>query len=69
MKKYILMTKTHSKYEDFDRLHFKLFDSYYELQKHLQYYWYMEKNTYWIFEETELKKDYSLNDVKKRSRK
>ena len=58
------MTITNSKYEDFKRYHFKLFESYFELQKHLANFWYMEKNTYKIFEETDLTKDYSLADVK-----
>lgn len=67
-KRYILLTRTKSKYEDFYREHYKMFDNYFELQKHLQYFWYINTNEYVIFEETELKKDYSLNDVKKRCR-
>lgn len=64
-KKYILLTRTKSKYEDFFRYHFKLFENYFELQKHLQRFWYMDKKTYKIFEETTLSKDYSLNDIKR----
>lgn len=67
-KKYILLTRTRSKYEDFYRYHFRLFENYFELQKHLHHFWYMEKNTYKIFEESELTKDYSLNDIKRRYR-
>jgi len=67
-KKYILLTRTRSKYEDFYRYHFKLFENYFELQKHLQNFWYMKKNTYKIFEETSLSKDYSINDVKRSPR-
>lgn len=66
MKRYILLTRTRSKYEDFYRYHYKLFDNYFELQKHLQYFWYINTNEYVVFEETDLKKDYSLNDVKKK---
>lgn len=64
-KRYILMTRTKSKYEDYYRINFKLFEDYFQLQKHLMHFWYMEKNTYTIFEETDITKDYSLNDVKK----
>lgn len=64
-KRYILLTRTRSKYEDFYRYHFKLFDNYFELQKHLLNFWYIEKNNYRIFEETDLTKDYSLGRVKK----
>ena len=63
-KRYILMTIENSKYEDFKKYHFKLFENYFDLQKHLHNFWYMEKNTYKIFEETEITKDYSLSDVK-----
>ena len=65
MKRYILLTKSKSKYEDFFRYHFKLFENYFDLQKHLIKFWYVEKNTYVVFEETEITKDYSLSDVKK----
>lgn len=65
IKKYILLSRTKSKYEDFYRYHYKLFDNYFELQKHLQNFWYIEKNEYIVFEETNIKKDYSLNAVKK----
>lgn len=67
-KKYILLTRTKSKYEDFYRYHFKLFENYFELQKHLQCFWYIEKSNYKIFEETTLSKDYSLNDIKRSPR-
>lgn len=65
MKRYILLSRTKSKYEDFYRYHFKLFENYFELQKHLLNFWWIEKNDYRIFEETELTKDYSVNQVKK----
>ena len=69
MKKYILLIKQKDKkYEDFYKMYYKLFDSYYELQKHLQNFWFIEKNNYIIFEETDLTKDYSCNDVKKGAR-
>ena len=65
-KKYVLMTiEGNLKYEGFVRNHFKLFDSYLELQKHLQNFWFINKDAYIIFEETKIKKDYSINDVKK----
>lgn len=67
-KRYILCTKTKSKYEDFHRYHFKLFNDYFELQKHLQYFWFINKNDYIIFKETDLTKDYSINDVKRSPR-
>ena len=66
MKKYILMTiEKDLKHEGFERHHFKLFENYFELQKHLKIFWFMKKVSYKIFEETNLKKDYSLSDVKK----
>lgn len=64
-KRYILYTRTRSKYEDFYRYHFKIFNDYFELQKNLMHYWYINKNDYTIFEETNLAKDYSLNDIKR----
>ena len=64
-KRYILLTRTKSNYEDFYRFHFKLFEDYFQLQKHLMNYWCIEKNNYVIFEETNLTKDYSLNDVQR----
>ena len=65
-KKYVLMTiEKDYKYEGFVRHHFKLFESYFDLQKHLQNFWYIEKNKYMVFEETDFKKDYSLAPVKK----
>ena len=66
-KRYVLMTiERDLKYEGFVRQHFKLFENYFELQKHLQHFWYMNSKQYRIFEETSLTKDYSLSDVKKR---
>ena len=67
-KRYILLTRTKSNYEDFYRIHFKLFEDYFQLQRHLMNYWFVEKNNYIIFEETNLTKDYSLNDVKRSPR-
>lgn len=65
-KKYVLMTiEKDFKYEGFERYYYKLFDSYFELQKHLQNFWYIEKNKYKVFEETEFKKDYSCCDIKR----
>ena len=64
-KRYVLLSRTKSKYEDFYRWHFKLFDSYFDLQRHLLNFWYIEKNEYIIFEETDIKRDYSLNNTKK----
>ena len=51
--------------EGFVKHHFKLFDNHFELQKHLKNFWYIEKNKYKIFEETDFKRDYSLADIKK----
>ena len=66
MKKYILMIKERdNKYTDFYRFYYKFFNNYFELQKHLQNFWFIEKNNYVIFEETDLTKDYSINDVKR----
>lgn len=64
-KRYILLTRTRSKYEDFYKYHFKVFDNYFELQKHLLNFWYVEKNSYRIFEETDLTKDYFFEGSKK----
>lgn len=57
-KRYILLTQTDSKYEDFKRYHFKLFDNYRELQKHLLRFW--NEPVFYVFEETNIKKDKSL---------
>ena len=67
-KRYVLYTRTKSKYEDFYRYHFKIFDNYFDLQRHLLKYWWIEKNNYTIFEETNLAKDYSLDGVKRSPR-
>lgn len=64
-KRYVLLTKTLSKYDGMERYNYKLFNDYFELQRHLQNYWFVEKNRYVIFEETDFKKDYSINDVKR----
>lgn len=65
MKRYILMTiEKDFKYEGFGRYYYKLFDNYLELQKHLYKFGFIEKNKYIVFEETNLKKDSSLSDVK-----
>ena len=53
-KRYILLTQTDSKYEDFKRYHFKLFDNYRELQKHLLRFW--NEPVFYVFEETNIKK-------------
>lgn len=63
-KRYVLLTRTKSKYEDMYRYHYKLFNDYLELQKHLQDYWFINKNEYIVFEETEFKKDYLLKGVR-----
>lgn len=65
MKRYILLSRAKSKYEDFYRYHYKLFENYFELQKHLLKFWWIEKNDYRIFEETSLTRDYSINHIKK----
>lgn len=67
MKKYILLSRTKSKYEDFYRYHYTLFENYFDLQKHLSKFWWIEKNNYIVFIETNIKKDFSLCNVKKRS--
>ena len=67
MKKYILLSRTKSKYEDFYRYHYTLFENYFDLQKHLSKFWWIEKNNYIVFIETDIKKDFSLCNVKKRS--
>ena len=59
-KRYILLSRTKSKYEDYYRYHYKLFENYFDLQRHLLSYWYIDKNDYIIFEETNIKKDYSI---------
>lgn len=63
-KRYILLTRSRSKYEDFYKYHFKLFDNYFELQKHLLNFWFVEKKNYRIFEEIDLTKNYFLEGVK-----
>ena len=60
MKRYILLIEEQSKYEDCKRYHYRLFNNYLELQKHLSQFWWIEKN-YRIFEETKLTRDYSIN--------
>ena len=66
-KRYILLIRTKdSKYDDYYRYNYKLFENYFELQKHLQNFWFIEKNNYVIFKETELERDYSCCDIKKR---
>lgn len=67
-KRYVLYTRTKSKYEDFYRYHFKIFENYFDLQRHLLKYWWIEKNNYTIFEETNLTKDYSLDGIKRSPR-
>ena len=65
-KRYILYSRIKdSKYEDYYRYAFKMFDNYNELQKHLNNFWFVEKNNYWIFEETDLERDYSYSDIKR----
>lgn len=64
-KRYILMTiDKNLKYDGYERYYYKLFDDYFKLQKHLLQYWYIEKNKYVIFEETDLNRDYSINNIK-----
>lgn len=66
-KRYILYTRERdNKYEDYYRYNFKLFENYFDLQKHLQKFWFIEKNNYVIFEETDIEKDYSCCNIKKR---
>lgn len=65
-KKYILYTRIKdNKYENFYRQAYKIFDNYYELQKHLNKFWFIEKNNYIIFEETDITRDYSCSDTKR----
>lgn len=61
-KKYVLLVKNISKYEDFNRLHFKYFEDYLSLQKHLLRFKYMPRNTYIIFEETNIKIEHPIMD-------
>lgn len=63
-KRYVLMVKSKSKYDDYIRINYKLFDNYYDLQKHLTNFWFVSKMNYVVFEETKIDRDYSLNDVK-----
>ena len=63
-KRYILLIRTKSKYDDFFKYSYKLFDTYYDLQKHLNKFWWVERNNYSIFVETDLTRDYSLNGTK-----
>ena len=65
-KRYVLYARIKdSKYEGFYRYAFKLFENYHDLQKHLHNYWFVEKNNYVIFEETDLGRDYSCCDGKR----
>ena len=69
MKSYILMIKENDKkYEGYFKYHYKFFENYFELQKHLMNFWFIEKNMYKIYEETDLTKDYSTNGVKRSPR-
>ena len=63
MKKYILMTRTISKYEGFYRYHYKYFDSYLELQRHLLRFPHVESNDFIVFEETNIKLDKKLYPI------
>lgn len=65
-KGYILMTIERSKYNEFLRYHYTYFENYYELQKHLNSFWNVNKNDYVVFEETNIYKDYSTNIKKGR---
>lgn len=63
-KKYILMVRENSKYEDFYKYHFKLFENYRELQKHLLKFW--NEPYYTVFEETNIRKDKDFKFTNKR---
>lgn len=60
-KGYVLMTIERSKYDDYFKCHYTYFENYYELQKHLNEFWNINKNDYIVFEETNIQKDYSTN--------
>ena len=57
-KKYILMTITKSKYDGFERQHFKVFNNYIDLQHHLAKFW--KCNNFIVFEETNINRDSSI---------
>ena len=65
IKKYILMTTSKSKYEDFIRYHFRVFNSYLELQRHLLKFPHLQSNDFVVFEETNIKVDKSLYPFKR----
>lgn len=54
--KYIIEYKTKSKYEGFGKIYYMAFDSYYELQKHLLRYRFVNKNDYIVYRETKIKR-------------
>lgn len=65
-KRYILLIRTKDmKYEGYYRYDYRLFENYFDLQKHLQKFWFIEKSNYVIFEETNIERDYSCCDVKR----
>ena len=65
-KRYVLLTKTKSKYDDFYQYHYKMFENYFDLQKHLMKFWYIPERDYIVFVESKIKKDFSTTDLKKR---
>ena len=66
-KRYVLLSRSRTKDENLYKYHYSLFENYFELQKHLSKFWWIEKNNYVVFIETDIKKDFSLCGVKKRS--
>ena len=63
-KTYILLIREKDRrYEDMFRYYYKYFDDYFSLQKHLKKFWYIEESSYIVYEETDIKRDYSLNNI------
>lgn len=54
--KYIIEYKKASKYEGFSKIYYISFDSYYELQKHLLRYRFVNSKDYTVYRETKIKR-------------
>lgn len=62
-KMYILMTISTSKYDGYYKEHFKVFDDYLDLQRHLLKFPYIDNNQFIVFEETKIKLDKKLYPI------
>jgi len=66
-KSYVLMTRTPSKYDEYYRWDFIYFPNYLELQKHLMKFPYKQNNEFVVYEETDIKRDKTLETKTKKA--